>query len=126
MAEPDEAVAYLVEDRVAYGSLNLFSGRPKAGKSTAARDLTYAVATGGAWLGHRCQQGPVWYLALEEKRSEMRKHFRQLGARGDEPIRLFINQAPNDIIGQLRRPALIVIDTLARFLQGRRASGDVA
>ena len=62
----------------------------------------------------------MWYLALEEKRSEVRKHFRLMGADGTEPIRLFIKQAPQDIVPQLRRladsepPALIVIDTSFR------------
>jgi predicted ATP-dependent serine protease len=123
LAEPDEHTEWLVNDRIPRGSIVLLCGKPKAGKSTAARDLAYAVATGRSWLGFACVPGTAWYLALEEKRGEVRGHFRRMGATGREPIRLFINQAPTDIVTQLQalaqqeRPALIVIDTLQRFIR---------
>ena len=54
LAEPDEAVDYLVEERIACGSVALLAGKPKAGKSTAARALALEVARGGSWLGFAC------------------------------------------------------------------------
>ena len=88
LAEPDEAVDYLVEERIAYGSVNLLAGKPKAGKSTAARGLALEVARGGSWLGFSCLPRPVWYLALEDKRSEVRRHF------PDAPIHLHPADVP--------------------------------
>lgn len=125
LSEPDDAIDYLVEDRMPRGSVVLFGGRPKGGKSTAARDLAFAVATGGEWLGHRCAFGPVIYLALEDKRSEVRRHFRLMGATGREPITLLIGSAPRDLLDQLvtrlaAEPAdLLIVDTAQRLLRIR-------
>ena len=51
--EPDEAHTWIVEGRLPAAGLGLLVGKPKAGKSTAARCLAFAVARGAAWLGHR-------------------------------------------------------------------------
>ena len=123
--EPDETVDYVVEARIPAGGIVLLTGKPKSGKSTTARDLAFAIGSGGSWLGHYCTEGPVWYLALEEKRSEVRKHFRVMGATGREPIRVFINQAPIDIIAQLQalaaqeQPVAIIVDTLQRLIKAK-------
>lgn len=125
LSEPEEHVEWLVDQRIPGGSVVLVVGKPKSGKSTTVRCLTLASATGGQWLGHQCVPATVWYLALEEKRGEVRKHFRMMGATGREPIRFFINQAPADIVPQLaslaeqERPGLIVIDTLQRFIRAK-------
>ena len=125
LAEPDDAPEWLVENRIPCGALVILAGKPKAGRSTLARDLAFAVATGSPWLGWPTLCGTVWYLALEEKRSEVRKHFRLMGATGDEPIRLLINQMPDRAIDALRElaereaPFLIVVDTLQRLLKVR-------
>jgi putative DNA primase/helicase len=91
LGEPEDTLEWIVEDRIPAGSIAAIVAPPKAGKSTLARDLAYAVATGGRWLGWRTRVGAVWYLVLEDKRSEVRKHFRQMGATGPEPIRLFFS-----------------------------------
>jgi hypothetical protein len=122
LAEPEDTVDYLVAERIACGSLNLLAGKPKAGKSTAARALAFAVARGGSWLGFRCLPRPVWYLALEEKRSEVRRHFRQMGATGHEPVR-FLWAAEDDLLDRLHElatlehPGLLVVDTLQRLIK---------
>jgi hypothetical protein len=60
----------------------------------------------------------VIYLALEEKRSEVRKHFRAMGATGNEEIYIFASSAPADALAQIRvlieekKPALLIIDPL--------------
>ena len=125
LAEPDEAVDYLVEERIARGSVVLLAGKPKAGKSTAARGLALEVARGGSWLGFRCLPRPVWYLALEDKRSEVKRHFRTMGATGSEPVRFFFRQPTDRLIGQLHalaereHPGLIVVDTLQRLIRAQ-------
>jgi hypothetical protein len=128
LAEPDELVDWLVQDRIPAGSIALLAGPPKSGKSTAARAMVYAVAAGEPWLGWRTAYGPVWLVSLEEKRSEVRRHFRQMGATGREPIHFFIDQASTDLIPQMHalaateRPMLIVVDTLQRLIRAKDLS----
>jgi hypothetical protein len=81
------------------GGISLLAGKPNAGKR-----------------------------ALEEKRAEVRRHFRAMGARGDEDVRFFIAPSPEDGLRQLReatereRPVLIVVDPLLRFVRVRDAN----
>jgi hypothetical protein len=128
LAEPDDQVEWVVEDRIPAGAIILLAGRPKAGKSTLARDLAFAVATGERWLGWRTHFGATWYLGLEDKRSEIRRHFRMMGATGTEPIRIFAGQAPSEILPALHalalteRPALIIVDTAQRLIRAKDLS----
>jgi hypothetical protein len=124
LAEPDDAVDYVVADRIAFGSLNLLSGKPKAGKSTLARALAFEVSRGGVWLGSACVSRPVWYVALEDKRSEVRRHFRAMGATGVEAVRFLFPQAGAvDLLRELHglaareHPGLVVVDTLQRLIR---------
>ena len=63
------------------------------------------------------------YLALEERRDEVKRHFAQLGARSDDPIHVYVQGAPRDGIGALRaavrelKPALAIIDPLFRMIR---------
>jgi len=126
--EPDEAVEWVVEDRIPGGSLILLAGKPKAGKSTLARTLAFCVAAGEPWLGAHVTHGPVWYLALEDKRSEVRGHFRRMGATGREPLWVLVGEAPADCIRLLEdrarqeQPVLIIVDTLQRLIQAKDMS----
>jgi len=128
LAEPDDQAEWLVEDRIPAGGIVLLVGTPKAGKSTLARDLAFAVATGERWLGWQAHQGAVWYIALEDKRSEVRKAFRTMGASGCEPIDVLVGQAPADLLPQLHalaateHPSLIIVDTLQRLIRSRDLS----
>lgn len=123
LAEPEEDVSWLVEERLPSGGLSIMAAKPKAGKSTTARCLALAVAQGKDWLGFRTHQGPVFYLALEEKRAEVRRHFEAMGATGDDPLYVFIEPSPADGLAQLRKaaemhkPVLIVVDPLFRFVR---------
>jgi RecA-family ATPase len=119
--EPEEQVAWLVDKVLPAGGFSLLVAKPKAGKSTLARNLALAVAQGRDFFGKPTQQGPVIYFALEEKRSEVKKHFRDMGATGDEEIYVFAASAPVDALKQLRaiaeekKPALIIVDPLFRL-----------
>lgn len=65
------------------------------------------------------------YLALEEKRSEVSKHFKDMGANGEEPIFIFSGQVPSDALPQVTKsvekenPVLLIIDPLIRFARVR-------
>src|SRR6266542_1619661 len=122
LSEPEEEHRCLVDPLLPTGGLSVLAGKPKAGKSTIARTLALAVAQGKPWLEKfMTSQGPVIYLALEEKRQELRRHFRAMGATGDEPIKVFVSLAPTDGLSQLRaevdktKPALVIVDPLLRF-----------
>ena len=80
---------------------------------------------GKPWLGHYTTTGPVWYVALEDQRTEVASHFRRMGATGHEPIHLLIGQLPEDahaIITEKahdEHPSLIIIDTLQRYINAK-------
>ncbi|MBI2160966.1 MAG: AAA family ATPase, partial [Candidatus Rokubacteria bacterium] len=84
-----------------------------------ARERAVGCATG---------RGPVLYLALEEKRAEVREHFRAMGATADDPVFVFCAPSPADGLGRVRweaerrRPALVIVDPLLRFVRLRAAS----
>ena len=132
LEETDEPHDWVVEDRLARGSVNLVAGKPKVGKSTLVRGLGFSVAQGSRWLGHRCQRGTVVYVALEDKRSEVRRHLRQLGATGAEPLRFLIGRAPQDLLAKLAALIvagdaidMLIIDTAQRLF-GLRDANDYA
>jgi predicted ATP-dependent serine protease len=68
-------------------------------------------------------KGTVLYVALEEKRSEVKNHFKLLGAKGDEDLYSYIGSVPAEANSWLEKavkshkPILIIIDTLFRFAQ---------
>lgn len=65
------------------GGLSLLVAKPKVGKTTLAFNLGWAVAGGRDFLGRKTKQCPVVYLALEEKRSEIRKKLKAFGETPD-------------------------------------------
>lgn len=93
LAEPVETTDFLVADLLPRGGVSMIAAKPKVGKSTTARNLAYAVATGTPFLGRDVLSGPVLYLALEEKRAEVAAHFRRMGA-SDQPILIHVGAAP--------------------------------
>jgi predicted ATP-dependent serine protease len=97
--------------------LSIIAARPKSGKSTLARTLTLAVAQGERFLDRHTTAGTVLYLVLEEKRAELRRQFKAMGA-SDEPIQFYCTTAPADGVAQLtdtvmqKRPVLFIIDLI--------------
>jgi hypothetical protein len=123
LAEPDEIVDWLVEARIPTASTCLLAGKPKTGKTTAARDLALAVARGETWLGRACAPGAVWYLALEGRRQDHKAHFRRMGATAADRLWVYVGRASKTIVADVRlraqqeRPTLIIVDTLQRFIK---------
>lgn len=126
LAEPEEAIRWLLDEHLPMGGMSLLVGKPKAGKSTAARCLALAVARGEAFLGFRTERGPVLYLAFEEKKSEVRRHFGQLGVRagGPDPVHCCFAVGLDDALVRLAasvqkiQPVLVIVDPLFRLMPG--------
>lgn len=125
--EPDEQVEYVVEGMLPSRGLSALVAKPKVGKSTLARQLALAVARGEKFLGRATTGGSVIYLALEEKRSEVRAHFRAMGAEDGE-VFLHFGSAPENALVDLRRlaneirPVLVIVDPLFRLAHVRDAN----
>jgi hypothetical protein len=125
LEEPEEETPWLVDGRLPAGGMSAIVAKPKAGKSTLARALALAVSRGEPWLGWETSPGPVFYLAFEEKRSQVREHFRNMGATGEEPLQLIIGPSPVNAIAQLEsaaqreRPVLVIVDTLQTLVRAK-------
>lgn len=119
--EPEEQTEWLVDGLLPTGGFSIVVAKPKVGKSTIARGLALNIASGQSFLGKEVLRGAVVYLALEEKRSEIKRHFQDMGATGNEEIHIYVGGAPVDAITQIERvvqeikPALVIIDPLFRF-----------
>lgn len=124
LKEKDEETPWLVNNLLILGGTSLLAGKPKVGKSTLARNLALAIAQGKDFFNRETHSGPVIYLALEEKRTEVRKHFRDLGAI-DENIHICTSSLPSNAFELLKKaaeeliPALIIIDPLFRLVRVR-------
>ena len=113
--------AWLVEGILPAGGFSAFTGKPKSGKSTAARHLAHAIACGESWLDRDTASGPTLYLALEEKVSEVRRHFMALDTPREAPLHFCFHRTPGDAVALLGetiealKPVLVIVDTLFRF-----------
>lgn len=120
LREPVEECDWLVDGLLPAGGLSVLAGKPKAGKSTEARVLARRVTRGEPWMGRSTKQGAVFYLAFEEKRSQVRAHFERMGTQDDDPIFVLFSSLPEDGLEQLRaateeqKPRLVIVDTLIR------------
>ncbi len=114
---------FLVEGLIPVGGIALLSAKPKCGKSVLAQNMTVEIARGGEILGRRCLQGPVLYLAMEERKETLLDRFRALGATRELPIHFRIGRAPHEAMSWLQdaalriRPSLVIIDTLVRLIR---------
>jgi nicotinamidase-related amidase len=121
LAKPEVPPDYLVDGLLVRGTVSALVAKPKVGKSTLARLLCLAVATGKEFLGRSTRQGACIYLALEERKEEITADFRAMGAEGTEAIDIHADTAPAGAISALvglvrnQRPALVVIDPLFRL-----------
>lgn len=121
LKEPEEVVSWQVEGILPVGGFSILASKPKVGKSTLSRNLALHTAQGKSFIGREVNKGPVIYYALEEKKHEVRRHFEDMGAVGEEDIYIYAGSVPMDALTHLRevtqsiKPALIIIDPLFRL-----------
>ena len=124
-SEPDEVTAYVWDRTFPVGGFSIISAKPKVGKSTVLRNLAVAISRGEPFLGRETHKGKVLYLCLEEKRNEVRKHFRVMQAEGDM-ILIHSGSRPQTTIEAIAamkdsiaefQPAIVFIDPLSRVIR---------
>ena len=114
---PEEEIEWLVDGILPKGGICLLSAKAKAGKSVLARNVALAVSRGGDFLGRKCHGGTVLWLALEERREDVIRDFRDMGLRRDDRIQFHFGAAPSEAYLWLEREclahqvALAVVDT---------------
>ena len=121
--EPEKAVEWLVDGLLPIGGSSLLSAKAKVGKTTLARCGAAEVLRGGAFLGRKTQKGGVLYfVGIEEKKATV-SHFRKLGIKREEPLRVISASAtPKNFLSELEerirlhKPKFVVLDPFARFL----------
>ncbi|OOY20406.1 hypothetical protein BMI86_07575 [Thioclava sp. DLFJ5-1] len=120
---------YVIKGLLAQGDVAAIVGAPGAGKSLFAPRLGYAVAQGAEVFGQRVKAGGVFYVAAEDGHG-MRGRVQALEAEHGDAPDFKVVEGVSDLLskqGQLkalqravkeRRPALVVIDTLAVAFPG--------
>jgi RecA-family ATPase len=126
-------VRYIIDGFIEAGALGMLWGPPGSFKSFIALDWALCVATGTKWFGLPVRQGPVIYIAGEGRRGIARRMKAWCTANSIDPASItdfyatsgavnarephFAKEivAMSEVIG---KPALIVIDTLARNFGG--------
>jgi hypothetical protein len=124
LQEPEEAQSWLWDKTLATSSISILISRPKVGKSTLARSIATAVATGGTLLGREVAPGTVLYLqfSAEGKRSELKQALVRSGIPLEDKIWIYTGPTVQEPVTALEeavaqyRPSLVVIDTMIRWV----------
>ena len=133
--------AWLIEGFIETNTLALLFGDPAAGKSLLALDWAASIAAGRAWCGHEVNPGAVVYLAGEGYQGLTRRLAAWNAVHGQSPspgMPLFFAECDSGLpggrdellatldqfAGRHGKPALIVVDTLARCFVGNENSAD--
>lgn len=126
-------INYLVDKVMETPATGLMFGDTQAGKTFVAVDLAMCVATGIDWLGHPVKKGKVFYFAMEGQAGLPRRVAAWLKAHKMtlKPGMLFmpivrfdlstksvkmIEQKIRELLQDGTNPALIIIDTMARYM----------
>ena len=125
LAEPAETQSWLWDRTLATSSISILVSRPKVGKSTLARSIAVAVATGGKLLGRTVSPGKILYLQIsaEGKRSELKQSFEHAGASLDDRLWVYTGPTVEGPVEALEQaiaqysPNLVIIDTMIRWVR---------
>ncbi len=129
-----EAIEWLVPGLLPVGETVLLCALPKVGKSKAAVDLAFCVATGESrFLGQKTKQGRVLMITPDASPQSLKQELRKRGFRKQDSQNLHI--FPRWSIDQMAileseletfRPDLVVIDSLKKITAGKEISENSA
>jgi hypothetical protein len=119
----DNAIDFLVDGYCLRRSSGILSGLPGSGKTIAALQLAYAVATGGKFLGEQCKQAPVLFISMDQPSNITKRYLIDMGITDLENFHLvsetqetggwtikdleFLEQLLEEI-----KPGLVIIDSI--------------
>jgi hypothetical protein len=116
---------WLVPDFLGKSQLASITGAPKTCKTILAQHIALAVARGGLFCGRQCQQGTVLCYFLEGGEAAIKDGFQKKGTHEEDPILINTSGPPpgkdyaeslrETIISMDESPALIIVDTFAKF-----------
>jgi hypothetical protein len=120
----DYKFEWVINDTLEVGGCSIFSGDPKAGKSTIIRQLVNSVLKGDKFLGRSTKKGKVMYFAFEESGALMK---RELGKwkdmAGNKDLQLWVGpikepDPEKEVLLAIEEnaPDLVLIDTLGDIL----------
>jgi hypothetical protein len=129
---------WAIPERLPAG-LTILAGKPKIGKSWLAFQIALSVASGGVALGVKVEQGPVWYIALEDTQRRLKSRMVTQGWVRGLPADFVTIDDYREKIGDLRHGGaekiarqieardyrFVVVDTLARTMQDGRDQNDM-
>ena len=119
----DEEVNWLVDDVCYDQGVDLFFGDAKVGKSTWLRQLAHCVQTGEDFLGKNVKKGDVLYLSFDEYIGQVKLHrytanlYSDVAVFFDNAIDAEHNFSNLTTLMEERKPKLVIIDTLTRFVK---------
>ena len=126
-AEPDAEYEWLVDGMLTLPGTSMLVGSPKAGKSTLARRLAVAVASGRQFLGMDTTKGDVLLAAIDESKNIVKRDLRvlapMLGGGSLDVLTRDSKPDTEDRLPMLReciartRPRLVIIDTVGRWVE---------
>lgn len=117
----DTPIPWLINDLLIQGGCSLLAAKPKVGKTTLSRCLALAVSRGASFFGKPTHKSKVLMISLEDKLSEVGRHFRLLGANNSDNVFVLTQPPKNanflrEIINQ-NSFGLVIIDTLVLGVQ---------
>ncbi|MBL7672138.1 MAG: AAA family ATPase [Bdellovibrionaceae bacterium] len=117
-----EPIPWLIDNLLIQGGCSLLGAKPKVGKTTLTRCLALAVSRGEKFLGQPTRKTRVLMLTLEDKLSEVGRHFKSIGATECDDIS-FMTRAPRSVlilkqIIEENKFGLVVIDTMVLGVHG--------
>lgn len=118
----EEPIPWLIDGLLIQGGCSLLAAKPKVGKTTFSRSMALAVSRGEDFLNCKTQKSKVLLLTLEDKLSEVGRHFKSMGATEADEISI-LSVAPKSAaklkkIVEENNFALIVVDTLILGVSG--------
>jgi hypothetical protein len=140
-AQPILEANYLIKSWLGFGQMSVMYGPSNVGKSFAALDMSWHVASDAMWHGFRCHGGPVLYLATEGGSTFHNRIYAlaQQYERTDVP--LYVRPSPVDLlrpdadmaklvalVGEIKEASgkdvvMIVVDTVSRAMAGGNENG---